>query len=139
MFDKKFNIIIAVFMLLFASITYLSISNNRLPFFSRASNKELDITKTVVIISKLEAIANNNDQSLVTVFTRNSDGAAVAGRQVNIALSLGTANQLSSLSDSYGKAEFKVVSDTPGTAELQVMVDNQPLAEKYSINFIAEN
>ena len=63
MFDKKFNLVIGLFLILFISVTFLSLTNTRLPFLTQASNKELDITKTVVIISKLEAKADGTDFS----------------------------------------------------------------------------
>ncbi len=136
MFDKKFNIIIGVFLLLFISISYLSLSNNRLPIFTQASNKELDINKTVVIISKLEALANGQDQSVITVFTRNSQSVAIENRRVDISTSLGTLSKTSTLSDDYGKTEFTITSDVAGTADLQILVDNQPILSQYSIKFI---
>ena len=136
MFDKKFNIIIGVFLLLFISISYLSLSNNRLPIFTQASNKELDINKTVVIISKLEALANGQDQSVITVFTRNSQSVAIENRRVDISTSLGTLSKTSILSDDYGKTEFTITSDVAGTADLQILVDNQPILSQYSIKFI---
>lgn len=137
MFDKKFNIIIAVFLLLFISITYLSLSNNRLPFFTQASNKELDITKTVVIINKLEALADGLDQSTITIFTRNNAGVAVEAKQVDISTDLGTLDSTSSLSNSDGRAEFKLSSPIAGTANLQILVDNQPLSSPYSVKFVS--
>src|SRR3989339_485371 len=127
MFDKKFNIIIGVFLLLFISISYLSLSNNRLPIFTQASNKELDINKTVVIISKLETLADSNDQSIITVFTRNSQSAGIENQRVDISTSLGTLSNSTMLSDNYGKTEFQITSDITGTAELSILVNNQPV------------
>lgn len=136
MFDKKFSLIIALFLILFISITFLSLTNTRLPFLTQATNQELDITKTVVIISKLEAIANGNDYSTITVFTRNSGGASVQGKRVDITTSLGILNNRSILSDNYGKAEFRLTSTTAGTADLRITIDNQPVTTAYSVNFV---
>ena len=137
MFDKKFNIIIGVFLLLFISISYLSLSNSRLPIFTQASNKEVDINKTVVIISKLEALANSNDQSVITVFTRNSQSVGIENQRVDISTSLGTLSNSTMLSDNYGKTEFQITSDITGTAELSILVNNQPVLSQYSIKFVS--
>ena len=137
MFDKKFNIIIGVFLLLFISISYLSLSNSRLPIFTQASNKEVDINKTVVIISKLEALADSNDQSVITVFTRNSQSVGIENQRVDISTSLGTLSNSTMLSDNYGKTEFRITSDITGTAELSILVNNQPVLSQYSIKFVS--
>ena len=137
MFDKKFNIIIGVFLLLFISISYLSLSNSRLPIFTQASNKEVDINKTVVIISKLEALADSNDQSVITVFTRNSQSVGIENQRVDISTSLGTLSNSTMLSDNYGKTEFRIASDITGTAELSILVNNQPVLSQYSIKFVS--
>ncbi|OGK67716.1 hypothetical protein A2403_01165 [Candidatus Roizmanbacteria bacterium RIFOXYC1_FULL_41_16] len=137
MFDKKFNIIIGVFLLLFISISYLSLSNSRLPIFTQASNKEVDINKTVVIISKLEALADSNDQSVITVFTRNSQSVGIENQRVDISTSLGTLSNSTMLSDNYGKTEFQITSDITGTAELSILVNNQPVLSQYSIKFVS--
>ncbi|OGK66286.1 hypothetical protein A2209_01915 [Candidatus Roizmanbacteria bacterium RIFOXYA1_FULL_41_12] len=137
MFDKKFNIIIGVFLLLFISISYLSLSNSRLPIFTQASNKEVDINKTVVIISKLEALADSNDQSVITVFTRNSQSVGIENQRVDISTSLGTLSNSTMLSDNYGKTEFQITSDITGTAELSILVNNQPVPSQYSIKFVS--
>lgn len=136
MFDKKFNLVIALFLILFISVTFLSLTNTRLPFLTQASNKELDITKTVVIISKLEAKADGTDFSLITVFARNSNAAAIAGKRVDITTSLGTLNNPSMLSDDYGKTEFKLASTLAGKADLTIRVDDQTLTTPYSVNFV---
>jgi len=136
MFDKKFNLVIGLFLILFISVTFLSLTNTRLPFLTQASNKELDITKTVVIISKLEAKADGTDFSLITVFARNSNAAAIAGKRVDISTSLGTLNNPSMLSDDYGKTEFKLTSTLAGKADLTIRVDDQTLTTPYSVNFV---
>lgn len=136
MFDKKFNLVIGLFLILFISVTFLSLTNTRLPFLTQASNKELDITKTVVIISKLEAKADGTDFSLITVFARNSNAAAIAGKRVDITTSLGTLNNPSMLSDDYGKTEFKLTSTLAGKADLTIRVDDQTLTTPYSVNFV---
>lgn len=136
MFDKKFNLVIGLFLILFISVTFLSLTNTRLPFLTQASNKELDITKTVVIISKLEAKADGTDFSLITVFARNSNAAAIAGKRVDISTSLGTLNNPSMLSDDYGKTEFKLTSTLAGKADLTIRIDDQTLTTPYSVNFI---
>jgi len=136
MFDKKFNIILGVFAILFISVSYMAISKNRLPFLSRASNKTLDISKTVVIISKLEALADGTDSSTISVFARNDKSVGIEGRQVNISTSLGQLNSFSSLSDAYGKTEFTLTSAEPGTAQLTITVDNLPVSSTYSVNFV---
>jgi len=138
MFEKKFNIIIAVFLLLFVTVIFMSLTNTRLPFFSRATNKELDITKTVVILSKLEVVANGIDSSKISVFTRNDNGTGLSGRRVNISSTLGVVNPPSMVSDNYGKTEFKLTSTNIGTADLSISVDNQPVESKYSVKFTAD-
>jgi len=136
MFDKKFNLVIGLFLILFISVTFLSLTNTRLPFLTQASNKELDITKAVVIISKLEAKADGTDFSLITVFARNSNAASIAGKRVDISTSLGTLNNPSMLSDDYGKTEFKLTSTLAGKADLTIRIDDQTLTTPYSVNFI---
>lgn len=137
MFDKKFNLIIAIFLILFVSVTYLSLTNTKLPFLTQASNKELDITKTVVILSKLEAIADGNDYSTITVFTRNNSAVSLEGKRVDISSNLGTLNNTSMFSDSYGKTEFRLTSTLEGTANLSITIDNQPVTAPYSVNFVS--
>lgn len=137
MFDKKFNLVIGLFLILFISVTFLSLTNTRLPFLTQASNKELDITKTVVIISKLEASADGTDFSLITVFTRNSGAAAVSGKRVDISSSLGTLSEVSLLSDDYGKTEFKLSSTSVGQADLTIQIDGQALTTPYSVKFVS--
>lgn len=136
MFDKKFNLVIGAFLILFISITFLSLTNTRLPFLTQAANKELDLNKTVVIISKLEAVANGQDYSLITVFTRNSRAAAVPGKRVDISSDLGSLDNSSMLSDNYGKTAFKLSSTTTGTAKLNITVEGERLNAPYSVNFV---
>ena len=137
MFDKKFNLIISIFLILFISVTYLSLTNTKLPFLTQAANKDLDITKTVVIISKLEAIADGNDYSTITVFARNSNAAALEGKRVDINSNLGNLSNSSMLSDNYGKAEFRLSSTQIGTANLTISVDSQSVTTPYSVNFVS--
>lgn len=136
MFERKFNIILGIFLLLFASIAYLSLSQNRLPFLTRASNKDLDINKSLVIISKLEALANNQDHSTITVFARNSAGVGLENNRVSVTSSLGNFDTNSALSDNYGKAVFSLKSALTGTAKLQITIENQLLPSNYDIQFI---
>lgn len=135
MFDRKFNVFLGIFLLLFATVTYLSLSNNRLGIFTRASNKELDIAKSVILINKLEAQATGSDISTITVFARNSSGIGIVNKRVEITSTLGTLNLPSQLTDSYGKAVFNLVSSSPGTAILSVQIDSQPVTSTYSILF----
>ena len=135
MFDHKFNVFLGIFFLLFASVTYLSLSNTRLGIFTRASNKELDITKSVVLINKLEVPASGTDTTTVTVFARNSSGVGIENKRVNISSTLGTFDKPSELTDNYGKAVFTLVASTPGSAMLSVQIDNQPITSTYSILF----
>ena len=137
MFDRKFNFILAIFLVLFASVTYLSATNTRLPFFTQASNKTLDIKKSVVILSKLEVVANNKDFSTITVFARNNSGAGIASQRVDISTDLGNLSASSMLSDSYGKTEFKLSSANVGTANLAVRIDGQTVPSDYSVNFVS--
>jgi len=115
----------------------MSLSSKRLPIFTRASNKTLSIEKSLVLISKLEAIADSADSSKITVFARNNEGVGIASKTVTVASSLGTVTPAQGLTDNYGKAEFTVVSSTIGKAEITVVIDNAPLGSLYSVNFVS--
>lgn len=137
MFDRKFNVILAIFLVLFASVTYLSATNTKLPFFTQAANKTLDINKSVVILSKLEALANSQDTSVITVFARNNKGVGIPNQRVDMATDLGRLSAASMLSDNYGKTEFRLLSDVVGTANLSISIENQTVPSRYSVNFVA--
>lgn len=135
MFDRKFNIILGVFLVLFATVTYMSLSNNRLAIFTRAANKDLDINKSLVILNKLEVVADGADNSTITVFARNSEGVGIINKKVDISSTLGTVTPNSLLTDNYGKAAFTIISSVPGSAVLNIQIDGQPLTTNYSVLF----
>lgn len=93
--------------------------------------------KSLVLISKLEAVADGVDSSKITVFARNEEGVGIANRTVTVASSLGTISPGQQLTDNYGKAEFTVISSVIGKADLTVNIDNLPLQSLYSVNFIS--
>jgi hypothetical protein len=136
MFDSKFGIVLAIFLILFVAVTYMSLSSQRLPIFTRASNKTLSMDKSLVLISKLEAVADALDSSKITVFARNEEGVGIANRTVTVQSSLGTVTPSQQLTNNYGKAEFQAISSVAGKANLTVSIDNLPLQTAYSINFI---
>jgi len=136
MFDSKFRVVFAIFLLLFVAVLYMSLSRNRLPFFTRASNKTLSLEKSLVLISKLEIKADALDSSKITVFARNEEGVGIANKTITVASSLGTINSPSQLSDAYGKAEFSIISSTLGKGDLTVTVDSLPLSGTYTIYFV---
>lgn len=137
MFDKKFNIILGVFLALFVTVTYYSLSNNRLPFFTRASNQELDLAKSVVIISKLEILADGKDASQITVFARNSAGVGIPNKQISVSPSVGNISPASLLSDSYGKGIFNLNSSVVGAANLQVSIEGVSLPLNYTVQVVS--
>jgi len=136
MFDSKFGIVLTIFLILFVAVTYMSLSSQRLPIFTRASNKTLSMDKSVVLISKLEAMADALDSSKITVFARNDEGVGIANKTVTVQSTLGTVTPREQLTDNYGKAEFQTISSIAGKANLTVSIDNLPLQTVYSINFI---
>ena len=135
MFDKKLSFLLVLFVLIFITTSYLSISNNRMPFFTRASESEVDITKTLLIANKFQALADNNDYIEFNVFVRNTNGKTLENKPVTINSSLGNFNKTSALTDNYGKASFMLKSSETGKASINALVESIPVKNTVVVKF----
>ena len=133
--DKKLGLFLLIFFLLFAAITYISLTNQKLPFLTRAAEKNVDINKCLMLTSKLEAVANGQDLVILSVFVRNDKGVALDNKAVIISTNHGTLNRTQTVSDTIGKAEFQLLATTPGLAEISVLIEGQTLPKPLSIRF----
>jgi hypothetical protein len=137
--DKKLNLFLLLFVLFFMVITYLVLSNNRLPFLTQAAKKDISIEKCLVIATKFEVQADGVDASKISVFVRNEDGLAIADKQVSLATTFGQLTGANNVSDRYGKVEFTLTSLEPGEASVTAAVENQPLPSGLTVKFISSN
>ncbi len=135
MSDQKLNIVFAAFLVVFITISYLAITNKRLPVFTRAANTDVDINKSMIIANKLEAMANGTDFSTLTVFVRNSEGITLENKSVTMSSSLGYLDRQNSVTDKYGQAIFTIKSSDAGSANVTASIEGTPLSTGLVIKF----
>ena len=135
MFDRKLNIFLIIFFVLFVAISFFAFTNTRVPFFTQAVPQEVDISKSFLIASRLEAEANGLESITINAFVRNAQGVSIANKTVSISSTLGLVDKPSSVTDKYGKATFIVKSSESGNATIQANIEGHSLDKTLQIRF----
>lgn len=137
MHDRKMNYFYVAFVFLFVITVGFAAFGRNLSTKTRASQKDISISKSLIIADKLEAVAGGGDFAQVSVFVRADDGTVLPNRLVDMSSTLGTVSPSSAQTDNYGKASFIIRSTVSGdatvTAKINSVIIPQPLTVKFSL------
>ncbi len=135
--DTRLNIIFILFLLLFGVIVALVFFDNPIKTITQAGQNTVAINKSLILASKLEAIADNQDFVEITVFARNNESTSLQNKTITLTTTHGLLNQPSGITDRYGKVVFLLTANAPGEAEIATSIEGQPLNQPLVIKFNA--
>lgn len=135
--DKKMNYFYVAFVFLFVLTVGFATFGRNLSTKTRASQKDISISKSLLIADKLEITAGSSDFAQVSVFVRAEDGTVLPNRLVDVTTTFGLVNPTSAQTDNYGKAVFVVRSTAIGDANLTARVNGVIIPQALTIKFIA--
>lgn len=90
------------------------------------------LDKSYFIGGKLLAKADGKDDCVVNVFALDASGKGVVGKSVEVS---GMTEALIGMTESDGKASFKITSVTEGQFKLTAMIDGVPVGKVVSVTF----
>ena len=134
--DKRLlwmSILLIVAFTLFTAYVFFSEPINRIA--RAAEDTTPSLQQSLVFAWPLSLEANNNAETEVSVFIRNSDNKALAEQQVKISSSIGSVKEGQVLTDTEGKATFHVSSGAAGVAQIEAFVDNRRLLRNITVQF----
>lgn len=133
--DKTLLGLMMIFFVAFTVFMTFVVFNKQFTSAARASNQIISGESSLIFAWPLELNADGKDATLVTIFVRDSDGKAIADKNVRIQSTVGQVEEPQAQTDKSGKALFHVSSTSPGVAEIQAVVDNTPIRRKISVKF----
>ena len=134
--DKRLlwmSILLIIAFTLFTGYVFFSEPINRIARASEDTTPSLQ--QSLIFAWPLSLEANDNAETEVSVFIRNSDNKALAQQQVKISSSIGSVTEGQVLTDTEGKATFHVSSDVVGVAQIEAFVDNRRLLRNITVQF----
>ncbi|MDP4009588.1 MAG: Ig-like domain-containing protein [Candidatus Shapirobacteria bacterium] len=103
--------------------------------FTRASTVgKVDLSKSLLIGSKILAVADGEDKCVVNVFVVDRSGKGISGKTVSLN-GINTVSPASSVSDNLGKATFTMTSIEARQFELEASVNGAFLNNKLTVTF----
>lgn len=135
--DKKLLILGIIFMVAFIAFSGYVVFQQPIARLTRAANPQAAVSPQTSLIFAwpLSVKADNKTNSEISVFVRDSQGRGLAEKRVQIQATVGKLTQQSAITDSDGKAIFKITSDVPGVAEITATVDTTRLQRTVSVKF----
>ena len=136
--DKKFVILVGVFLVLFGVFISLVLFEKPLVRLTRAKLDQPSAEKSIIFAWPLKVVADGRSESVITVFARTENGDELSNRSITLTSSVGQLVETTVVTDKLGKAEFKIRSTIAGMADLKAVVDNTtPINQTVVIEFVS--
>ena len=135
MMDRTLVSMLSLFFFSFFIFSTYVVLNKPLTKYTRASEELRTSAQSSLIFAWPLQVKANSKGTTVTVFARNVNGRALAGKPVTINSSFGTIKESLATTDSEGKSLFYITSSTAGVAEFEAIVDNIKIQRKISVKF----
>jgi len=136
--DKRFVSLVFLFLMAFGLFAILVIFNKPISTATRAK-EETDVSaeKSGILAFPVQAKADGNSTSTITVFSRNSKGEVLANKVIEVKSTLGdVANITTEENIKKGIGIFKLTSKTSGIAKITAIIDkNVEVNHSVSVQF----